>query len=394
MHSLARLLRLSACIAAAFMVLPAGSNGADAPYEIIAMVPQTGSAALQGHQQSQGLVALEALINRTGGIRGRPIKFEIVDTQSSPQITVQLLNYAAAKKVPVVLGPSSAAECAALAAVVKNGPVVYCTSPGFHPDPGSYVFSSGFSTVDLLRMSVRYLKERNFKRVAIISSTDAAGQDGERSLDAAFALPVNKDMTAVAREHFAINDLNAAAQIARVKAAAPQALVVWTTGTPYGTILRSVHDSGLDIPVLSSPGNQTFEQMSAYAEFLPKEQLFTSGPFSAPDQITDRTMRNAVQLLYTALDTVKAPSFASQIVWDPALLIVAALRKLGADATAAQVRDYIAGQRRWVGENGPYDFVSTPQRGLDGSSSLIVRWDASKNEFVAASKLGGKPLTK
>ena len=202
MRSLPRLLRLSACIAAAFLLVPAaGSSGADGPYEIIAMVPQTGSAALQGHQQSQGLLALEALINRTGGIHGRPIKFEIVDTQSSPQITVQLMNYAAAKKVPIVLGPSSAAECAALAAVVKNGPVVYCTSPGFHPDPGSYVFSSGFSTVDLLRMSVRYLKERNLKRVAIISSTDAAGQDGERSLDAAFALPVNKDMTVVAREN-------------------------------------------------------------------------------------------------------------------------------------------------------------------------------------------------
>jgi branched-chain amino acid transport system substrate-binding protein len=395
MPFLPRLLRLSACIAAALILVPpAGSNGADGPYEIIAMVPLTGSAALQGRQQSQGLVALEALINRTGGIHGRPIKFEIVDTQSSPQITVQLMNYAAAKKVPAVLGPSSAAECAAVATVVKNGPVDYCTSPGFHPDPGSYVFSSGFSTVDLLRMSVRYLRERNLKRVAIIASTDAAGQDGERSLDAALALPVNKDMTLVAREHFSITDLNTAAQIARVKAAAPQALLVWTTGTPFGTILRSVHDSGLDIPVLTSPGNQTLEQMSAYAEFLPKEQLFTSGPFSAPDQITDRTTRNAVQQLYASLDTVKAPSFASQIVWDPALLVVAALRKMGTDATAAQVRDYIAAQRRWVGENGPYDFVSTPQRGLDGSSSLIVRWDASGSAFIAASKLGGKPLPK
>jgi Periplasmic binding protein len=92
------------------LVPPAGSNGADGPYEIIAMVPQTGSAALQGRQQSQGLLAVEAFINRTGDIQGRPIKFEIVDTQSSPQITVQLMNDAVAKKVPAVLGPSSAAE--------------------------------------------------------------------------------------------------------------------------------------------------------------------------------------------------------------------------------------------------------------------------------------------
>jgi branched-chain amino acid transport system substrate-binding protein len=356
------------------------------------MVPQTGSGALQGQEQSAGLAALETYVNSTGGIHGRPIKFDIVDTQSNPQISVQLMNYAAAKKVPVVLGPSFAAECAAIAAIVRTGPVDYCTSPGMHPDPGSFVFSSGFSTYDLLGMTVRYLKERNLKRVAIISSTDASGQDGERSLDAAIALPANKDMAVVAHEHFSTTDLNVAAQVVRVKAAAPQALIVWTTGTPFGTILRSIHDSGLEIPVLTSPGNQTYEQMSGYAGFLPNELLFTSGPFSAPDQITDRGMRKDVDALYASLRSVKVPSFASQIVWDPALLIVAALRKLGTDATAEQVRAYIAGQRGWIGENGRYDFTSTPQRGLDGSSSLIVRWDASKSTFVAASKLGGKPL--
>jgi branched-chain amino acid transport system substrate-binding protein len=376
------------------VLLPGSLKAADTtPYEILSLLPLTGGGAFQGREQSRTLSVLEEYINHTGGVHGRPIKFNIVDTQGSPQLAVQIMNDAAAKKLPVVLGPAFTAECAALAAIVKNGPVDYCTSPGMHPDPGSYVFSSGFSTVDLISIMVKYLRERGFKRVAIVSSTDATGQDGERSIDAALGAPLNKDMLVVAREHFAPADLNATAQITRVKAASPQVVIVWTTGAPFGTVLRNIREIGLEAPVATTPGNQTYEQMSGYAPFLPKELLFATGPFSAPDQITDRTTRSAVALLYSTLDTVKArPGFPSQVVWDPAQLIIAMLRKLGTDVTATQVRDYIAGQRAWIGENGRYDFVSAPQRGLDGSSSMIVRWDTNKNTWVAASKLGGTPL--
>lgn len=262
-----------------------------------------------------------------------------------------------------------------------------------HPDPGSYSFSSGFSTVDLIAIMVKYIRERGFRRIAIISTTDATGQDGERSIDAALAAPANKDLTVVAREHFANTDLNATAQIARVKAANPQVAIVWTTGAPFGTALRNIHESGLEVPIATTPGNQTYEQMAGYAAFLPKELLFATGPFSAPDQIGDRAICGAVQLLYSTLDTQKArPGFPSQVVWDPAQLLITMLRKLGTDITATQARDYIASQRGWVGENGRYDFVNAPQRGLDGSSSMVGRWDPAKNTWVAASKLGGSPL--
>lgn len=393
MHFAQRLIRpavLLVCAALAFG--PIGASAAE-PFEILAMLPTTGSGAFQGKAQALTLVALEDFINRTGGIRGRPIKFTVLDTQSSAQVAVQLMNDAVAKKVAAVVGPSFTAECAAIASVVKNGPVDYCLSPGMHPEPGTNVFSSGFSTIDQIAVMVRYMRDRGLKRFAVITSTDATGQDGEHSVDAALANAANKDLTVVAREHFSPADLSAAAQIARIKAAAPQAVVAWTTGAPFGTLLRNVHESGLDVPILTTPGNQTYEQMSSYGEFLPAELLFCTGPFAAPDQITDRTMRTSVRALYDGLERLKArPGFPSQTDWDPAQLLVAAFRKLGTDATAAQIHDFIAGQRGWIGENGRYDFVTVPQRGLDGSSTVIVRWDAAKGTWVAASKLGGAPL--
>jgi branched-chain amino acid transport system substrate-binding protein len=379
-------------LAAAITTSVAPARAAE-PFEILAIVPVTGVAAFAGKEQAKTISALEDYVNRTGGIRGRPVKFTILDNQSSPQLAVQLVSDAIAHKVAAIVGPSFAGDCGATLALVKNGPVAYCLSPGIHPEPGSYMFSSGYSTVDLIRVMVRYMAQRGLKRIGLVSSTDASGQDGEKSIDAALAEAENRDLAIVAREHFATTDLTVAAQVARIKAAAPQAVIVWSTGSGFGTFLRNWHESGSDVPVLTTPGNQTYEQMSAYADFLPHELLFCSGPYAAPDQITDRTMKGAVQALYDSLARLNArPGFPAQTPWDPGLLVVSAYRKLGTEATAGQIREYLAGLKGWIGESGRYDFTAVPQRGLDGSTTVMVRWDPSKNTWVAASKLGGAPL--
>jgi branched-chain amino acid transport system substrate-binding protein len=388
---------LRAAIAAfgiAALVAPAGLVAADQdPFPIVAIIPITGTAAFNGREQAKTLVALQDYVNATGGIRGRPIKFEVLDDQSSPQIAVQLVNQAIADHAAALMGPGFAAQCGAAMPLVANGPVAYCFSPGVHPPAGSFMFSSSFSTIDQIAVMFRYIREKGYKKLAVISTTDASGQDGERAIDAALALPANAGLTVVAREHYAPADLSVAGQAARIKSAAPQAVIAWVSAAPIATFLRNSSEVGLDIPVFTTPANQTYDQMAAYAGYLPHELLFPSGPFSAPDQITDRAVRAAVQALYDSLAKQNArPGFPTQTDWDPGLLLVSAYRKLGTDATAEQVRAYLAGLRGWVGENGRYDFVAVPQRGLDGSTTVIVRWDPAKGTWVAASKLGGEPV--
>ena len=371
-----RLASLALIAAIALSVAPV--RAAD-PFEIDAIVPVTGVAAFAGKEQAQTITALEDYVNRTGGINGRPVKFVIHDNESSPQVAVQLVSAAIARHASSILGPAFTGDCGATIALVKNGPVAYCLSPGIHPPPGSYMFSSGASTVDLIKVMIRYLRERGLKRIALITSTDASGQDGERSIDETLAEPANHDLSIVAREHFATSDISVAAQVARITGANPQALIVWSTGSGFGTVLRNWHESGSDIPVLTTPGNQTYEQMNAYASFLPRELLIVSAPFAAPDQITDRAMKSSVQALYDSLARLKVrPGFPAQTPWDPGVLLVSAYRKLGTDATAEQIRQYLANLKGWVGEGGRYDFTAVPQRGVDGSSTVMVRWDPSR----------------
>ena len=74
------------------------------------------------------------------------------------------------------------------------------------------------------------------------------------------------------------------------------------------------------------------------------------------------------------------------------MMVIAGLRKLGPDATATQLRDYILGIRDFTGINGRYDFSSGNQHGLTAESQVIVRWDAARAAGIPVSRPGAIPL--
>jgi branched-chain amino acid transport system substrate-binding protein len=320
------------------------------------------------------------------------VRIVISDDQSNPQTGVQLANVAIAKKVNVILGPSLTAVCGAVAPLMKDGPVNFCFSPGIHPTSG-YVFSGEVSTGDLVAAGIRYFRLRGWTRLAIIIATDASGQDVDHGIDVALAAPENKTMTVVAHEHFNPTDLSVAAQMARIKAADPQVLITWGTGTPEGTLLRGVADSALDIPVFTSAANLTYAQMKAYGGFLPKQMLFPGFPFLAPDQLSRGPVKDRVAAFLGAFKGAGVrPDNGQAIGWDPTWIVIDALRKLGPDATPPQIREYVANLRGWPGIVGTYDFRAVPQRGIDINQVVIVRWDAAKETWTGVSKAGGVPL--
>lgn len=382
---------LLAALALAF-ALPASAGAADT-YDINVILPLTGPGTFLGKSLTQALDGVASVVNKQGGIAGRQIKFVYFDDQTNPQTSVQLLNEVIAKKVPVVLGSSLVGTCGAMLPLVTDGPVMYCFSPGLHPAPGSYAFSSSFSTPDLMEASIRYFRERGWTRMALITSTDASGQDAERSLDAVFAKPENKNVAVVAREHFNPTDVSVAAQLVRIKATNPQVLIAWTTGTPAGTVLRGIAETAFSVPVMMSTGNATYAQMQQYAQIVPKELYVPGVPGMAPEQVADRATKAAIATFDATLAAqgVK-PDYVHTAAWDPAMLVIAALRSLGPNATADGVRRYIAGLKGWTGINGPYNFVTVPQRGLGESGVVIVRWNAEKTTWQGVSKPGGDPL--
>jgi branched-chain amino acid transport system substrate-binding protein len=380
-------------LALAAALVPAGAGAAD-PFAIPVILSLTGPGAFLGKNTQVALNVVADGVNKTGGIGGRTIEFAVQDDQSNPQVSVQLLNGILDRHPSLVMGSTLVASCSAMAALLKNGPVEFCFSGGMHPDKGSYVFSYGADTTTYARVAQRYFRERGWKRIAILTTTDASGKDGERVTDAALALPENKDVVVVDREYFAVTDVSVTAQIEKIKASGAQAVVVWGTGTPLGTVFNGMKNAGLDIPVAMSASNLIFAEMKQFAPIMPR-QLYAAGPpCTALDALPRGKIRTAVTDFIDAFKAAGIHADAAESVgYDPAQIVVAAYKKLGLSATPAQIRDYIAGLHDWTASVGEYDFRDGSQKGSVESSTMVVRVDPSGDNFIGVSKLGGDPLT-
>jgi len=332
-------------------------------------------------------------VNRNGGIGGRPLEVVVNDDQTNPQVAVQLLTGVLLQHPAIVIDGGPATTCRATAALIANGPLQYCLTPSIHPATGSYQFSAMYSSDDILGVSMRYLRLRGLKRVAVLNGTDATGADADQILDALIKTPdfARAGVSYVAYEHFNLSDLSVVAQLTRIKAAGAQALIAFTTGTAIATVLHGVQEVGLDVPLVTSPGNMSYAQMESYKGFVPKELLFAGPPALVPEQLADRGVRGAVAH-FTA--TFKAagggrPDLLAAVAWDPMSLLAALLQKRGPSATPVQLRDDLAGLRVFAGTLGRYNFVATPQRGIAQNWVIMERWDPDKDAWVAVSKPGG-----
>jgi branched-chain amino acid transport system substrate-binding protein len=396
MRSVASQAIASLCGFIAAAIAPTSTLPAE-PYTIHGVLPLSGWAAFVGGGEKLGIDALSELVNKEGGINGRPVRVEIQDDQSSPQVAVQLLNEIMAQHPPVILGSTITTMCNAMAPLVADGPVMYCFSPGVHPPAGSFEFSASVSTIDLSEVLLRYFRLRGWTRLALIVSSDATGQDAENGVNHALALSENKSLAMVERAHFNPGDISVAAQIESIQAAHPQALIAWTTGTALATILKAVVQGGLDVPVATTNGNMSVAQLSQYAGFTPKELYIPAAFFSPHDGLfaLDPRVEKAQHEMYAVLranhvfiDTQSTQS------WDPTMIVIDALRKLGTSVSAARLRAYLAELSDYPGVSGIYDYKKVPQRGLDAEDSVVTLWQPEAKQFAWVSKPGGEPLGK
>src|SRR5579883_43906 len=269
-------LSLAAAVALVTAAWEPSARAAD-PYKVNVVVPLTGLAAFVGQGQKDTLTALAEYVNKNGGLQGQPLEFVFHDDQTSPQVAVQLTNSALSSHPSVVMGSSLVGMCLAMAPLMKNGPVHYCLSPAIHPQPGGYTFSSSSSSIDQIAAVVRYYRMKGWNKITTLETTDASGQDGDKSIDNVLEYPENKGvMQKLIAEHFNPTDVSVAAQIEKIKASGAQAMIAWTTGAPAATVFKGMVQAGLDIPVAPTSGNQVFTAMQQWKSFLPKQLVLAS----------------------------------------------------------------------------------------------------------------------
>jgi len=388
--------RVGAVLVIFCLLASSAARSAAETYDIHAVLPLTGNGAFLGKAEQQAMEVAVKVINAHGGIHGRPVRVVFHDDQTNPQVAVQLTNQVIATHPAVILGSTISSLCNAMAPLVQAGPVLYCFSPSIRTKPGGYVFSASIDSHDQQRALLTYFHAKSWNRIGLITTTDASGQDAEKSVTALLQEPEFKGMTLVADEHFAPSDVTVTAQIANIKAGRPQALISWATAAAGATVFRDLKQAGLDLPTAASGSNMTKQQMVDYASFLPSQVFFGVSEWAAdgdPRLGAPREVVEQQKLFFAGMDSIGVyPDTGSELGWEPIRTVVAALNKLPAGADAKALHDFMIDWKGYVGADGVFDFKKTPQRGLGIDNAVVVRWDATNKKWHLVSKLRGLPL--
>ena len=200
-----------------------------------------------------------------------------------------------------------------------------------------------------------------------MSSTDASGQDAERGFDEVLKLPENSDVQVVERQRFNPKDVSVSAQIERIKAANPQAFIAWSTGAPIATVFKAVLQAGLTSPSAPPTGTRPTRRWNNTRIFLPKELYIPTSVFLPHEGMfkLDPKVEEQQKKFHAAFKAANLkPDNMSALAWDPADIVVEALRKLGTKATASQIRDYVNSQTSLAGVSTE-STTSNPFRSAD-----------------------------
>ncbi len=373
-----------------------GSSGSG--YTIHAIVSATGSASFLGGEEKAALLALAKHVNATGGISGHPLTFDISDNQSTAATSVSLASPLVSQSPILIVGSLTTTDRPVDDLATSSGPVIYDLSPGDHPKPGSSVYSSSNSTTNQIAAFVNFAKAKGWKRVAAITSTDTSGQDGWTNIDKAVAAS-NGAVSIINHQTFGPTDVSVTTQLSKIKASNPQALFIWTTGTPLATVLKGMQQLSLDsVPTMTTNGNASDKEMQSLANVLPAQLYFPGAPFMIGPQHLTGQAKSQVQAFDSAMKAAgqPVPDEGNALAWDPGLILVDALKKLGTGASAAQIQHYVSSLTGFAGINGTYNFTDTSipdNRGLTIQSVYITQWSKANSNWVPASGPAGMSLT-
>lgn len=380
----------SALIAVAWLAF-AGDAGAADTFNIDTILPLTGGNSFVGNEEREAFGVLETDVNRGGGVRGRSIHFAILDSQSSPQLAVQLTSQLIVNHPAVLIGDSSNSTCTAMAPILAGGPMHFCLSNGFRPVKGGNSYVIGASPPQQAAAFIRYVRARGWRRVALLNGNDATGDSAEAAMLGELKKPENHDVTAVAVERFNATDISVGAQLAKIRAANAQVLNTYSAGVSFGVVLRGLHDAGIDMPVFASQGNLSYVEMKQYAENLPSQLYFVSGPLPAEGQPLDAGPLKATDQSY--LEAFRRaglkPDWGHAVAWDTGSVVIAALRNRGLTATPAELQAYLYKLHDLPAIQGELDFRTGTMRGV--ADLRVLAWDRAHATWTIASLNGGMP---
>ncbi len=362
------------------MVLLAVPAGAQEPYRIGAILSITGPGSSLGIPERDTALMLEAELNARGGVKGpdgkvHPLKIVIYDDGSDETKAVL-----AAKKlidedrVPVIVGTTLSGTSLAILDTVQKAevPLISLAAAAKIVEPVAerkWVFKTPQSDHLVATTLVNYLKGKGLTKIGWLNVDYAFGQQGWIEFEKAAK---QAGLAILDNEKFGQKDVDMTAQLTRVKAANPQAVVVWSIPPSASIATKNYADLGIKAPLFQSHGvgNKAYIQLAGAAA---NGVTFPAGKLLVAEQLPQTDPQRPVLLAYAKdFEAKYGPrnTFGGH-AWDAIELAVKAMEQGGTDR--ARVRTALEGIRNFVGISGVFDFSPADHNGLDGRAVTMIQ---------------------
>src|SRR5258706_16319178 len=211
--------------ALAALVISTHAQAAD-PIKVGLAGPFTGGSSSMGVSMRDAVKLAVADVNKNGGVLGRPIQLIERDDEAKNELGAQIAQELINKeKVVATLGFINTGVALASQRFYQEAeiPVINNVATGTliteqfkKPDyDNNYIFrTSANDTIQAGMMAEEAVKNRGFKKVAILADSTNYGQLGRADLEAALQ---KMGVTPVAVEKFNIKDVDMTAQLLRAK---------------------------------------------------------------------------------------------------------------------------------------------------------------------------------
>ncbi|MET0537933.1 MAG: ABC transporter substrate-binding protein [Xanthobacteraceae bacterium] len=231
---------------------------AKAPIKIGAFGPMSGNAAAQGQSIREAVEMVINIKNGAGGVIGRPIEVVIGDDAGKPEeAAVVARRFATRDQVILAIGSVSSPASLAAAQVFREEElpqiVVSGTAQRITTQGNEWVFRSAVPDRKLVGDMVDFINERmpKLKRFGFLYVNDDFGKGG---FDAFVEAGKKYGMSITTEERYSRGDLDFTAQLTRIRASNPDALVEWSRYTEGALIHRQIKQMGWELPRFGSDG--------------------------------------------------------------------------------------------------------------------------------------------
>jgi branched-chain amino acid transport system substrate-binding protein len=350
-------------------------------------------SAQSGHAAVVGMQAAIDDINAAGGVLGKKLALVVRDDTSAPPKSIQnMSDLIDNEKVAVVFGPTNSGNAMAWKHIPNQKKVPVIGNVGSGTDitkpmaagADNYMFRVSMVDRDQVAALMAYTKKNPAaKVVGLMAETTGYGQGGLKDMQEIAEL---QGIKPAAVERFAVADTDMTSQLAKMKAANVDTVVVWAQGTPIAQLIRSMEKINYFPATLTSWAADNVTFYDAAGKALAEKPLFmrTVSESKSPVQ----------QKLYDRIGSqLKAPSAFSFALhgYDSVQLAAAAIKQAGSTDGAAiraaleDLKAPVAGVLKTY--NKP--FSKTQREALTAKDFVWIKWKDGKLAPYSDAVIGG-----